>query len=157
MLITATAAVHAVVWKWLTFICPAILTSCWHQDCWHQLATPVRAGGIWQEAERSNYESGRRHMWRGLKGDRQPHSTVWSQLAWTYRFYLSKPTMKDVRLKAQAHDGTERKSSSSSSWNRFHCGLFIFVDLSAKQWDFGSPNLQKQTTWLCEFQPLKRG
>lgn len=52
------------------FIHSAILTSCWHQDCWHQLATPVRPNGwwglgvgavwIWQEVERSYCESGRR-------------------------------------------------------------------------------------------------
>lgn len=41
-------------------------------------------------------------------------------------------------------------------WICFHCGLLIFVDLSDKQSDFGSPKLQKHTTWLCEFQPLKK-
>lgn len=49
------------------FICSTIITSCWHQDCWHRLTTPVGPlslrGGllhvnsgpdlIWQVAEHS--------------------------------------------------------------------------------------------------------
>lgn len=41
-------------------------------------------------------------------------------------------------------------------WNCFHSELFISVDVSDTQWDFGIPKLQKHTTWLCEFQPLKK-
>lgn len=83
------------------FICSTIITSCWHRDCWHRLTTPVGPlspkGGTTSCQQRTrfdlasgwalNYESGRRLAQRGLKGDRQPHSTVWSQLAWTYHFY----------------------------------------------------------------------
>lgn len=38
----------------------------------------------------------------------------------------------------------------------FTVECLFFVDMSDKHSDFGSPKLQKHTTWLCEFQPLKK-
>lgn len=66
-------------------------------------------------------------------------------------------------LNAQAHDKSKEvpiyeimKSPSSMVEFVFTVECLFFVDMSDKHSDFGSPKLQKHTTWLCEFQPLKK-
>ena len=66
-------------------------------------------------------------------------------------------------LNVQAHVNSKgmlsydiMKSPSSTVEYVFTVDCLFLVDMSDKQSDFGSPKLQKHTTWLCEFQPLKK-
>lgn len=155
------------------FICSAIITSCWHQDCWHQLTTPVRPkGGGWRGGGASSQQQTRFDLARDLNTQlwirKKPYINGFERRPAASLNSLVPVSMNLSLLLIKAHQERCETGSTSTwwhqrekffqhSWKRFHCGLFIFVDLSAKQWDFGSPKLQKHTTWLCEFQPLKRG
>lgn len=68
--------------------------------------------------------------------------------------------MKDVVLKTTEHNTKRLPSCSNMNSSRkercFHCGPFILLISLINIQNFLSPELQKHTTWLCEFQALKK-